>query len=114
MRIDPIFSFKEHLPDVSNLHQADMTLDCGLGGRGQNVAVTIDIPETGQEIVLDSAVPGSDRADLDAMPGALIVEQLREGRVVESNVARIANMLAEHNGIVCACTSANGERRGDL
>jgi hypothetical protein len=104
MNLDPELSFRNDLPDVTNVHNAKMTVDCGLAGTNNDAHITILIEETGQ--VLEFGAARGDRTLLDGMPAAARVEQLAEGRVVQDNAAEIADLLERHNELSpagCGC-----------
>lgn len=109
MTLDPTFSFDPSLLDVSNIHRATATLDCGIGGKSDDddLRITLEIEETGQVIELgDGEV---DRSILDQMPAAATVEQLEEGRTLRDNSEIIENLLDRHNrSLGCGCTGAEG------
>jgi MYXO-CTERM domain-containing protein len=106
MTIDPTFVFDRSQPDVTNVHPAKLIRNCGIGGNPDNAELRVEIQETGQVVEI-----GDDRRSLDAMPSALTVEQLDEGRLISDNSDAIAKLLGEHNrrtGCGCSTTEEKG------
>ena len=95
MNIDPEFEYRADLPDVSNIHNATIISDCGLGGSPGDAGRELIIEETGQSFDLD------DQPRLDALPAAAMVEQLFERRVITDNTDIIESAMT-----ACGCTTA--------
>lgn len=109
MTVDPTFTFDSSLLDVSNVHRATATIDCGIGGKSDDddLKVTLEIEETGQVVELGNGAV--DRSILDQMPSASKVEQLDEGRLLRDNSDVIEKLLDKHNRSVgCGCSAAEG------
>jgi hypothetical protein len=128
MTEDPIFGRSAELPDVSNLHQADIHVFCD----GTNTLYQIVLAD-GRTIWLDANDPtaqgGYDasgnvtvdedpgakrgtmarlRADLPGSTAALQLYEDREGVQVYDNGARIDDVLAAHNAAVLNGTPYGG------
>ncbi|MBI2376845.1 MAG: DUF2330 domain-containing protein [Deltaproteobacteria bacterium] len=113
MTVDPEFSFRTDLPDVSNVHNATAYLECGLGRSRSDAPVRVEIEETGEVIYFESNSGSGDRAQLDAMPAARKIEQLEERTLISDQSARISELLDRHNrlnGAGCGCNET--ERSG--
>jgi len=112
MTMDPFFDFDATLPNVSNQHNAKMILHCGVGGSPGSAGVEI-VLEDGTVIGFDNNITPN-RAALDAMPSAAVIEQLAEGSVVMDNKPAIKTALDTHNGMHgatgCGCDASEGER----
>ncbi|MFT6398979.1 MAG: MYXO-CTERM domain-containing protein [Bradymonadia bacterium] len=123
MTLDPIFAFNPDLEDFSNVHQADVIVDCGDGGDYYSSPIRIRL-EDGREIITGWDVP---RDDIDAMPAAdsfAAVGESGQPRVIQDNSESINVALAERNAQVAetffapqqvdggGCTSADS--RGGL
>jgi MYXO-CTERM domain-containing protein len=106
MTLDPTFTFRDDLPEVSNVHRAIARLDCGLGGTSGGASGELEILETGQRVPF--SFDGSQQVTLDAMPAAALVEQLAMGIQVRDNRETIADFLAAQSG--CGCAASRGDR----
>ena len=119
MTLDPIFAFNPDLEEFSNVHEADVIVDCGDGGDYYSSPIRIRLAD-GREIITGWDVP---RDDFDAMPAAdSFAEAGASGqpRVIQDNSETIEVALAERNAAVAetffapqqvrggGCTSANG------
>lgn len=109
MTIDPLFDFDASLPDISNQHNAKMVLHCGVGGSPGSAGVEI-VLEDGTTIGFDNNI-SPNRATLDAMPSAAVIEQLAQGAVIADNQPAIREALDQHNDVNglagCGCDSAD-------
>jgi hypothetical protein len=107
MTVDPIFSYRQDLADVSNIHNAKMIRYCGIGGMPGSAGIVI-VLEDGRRIYFD----GTGQPDVDlinTMPAAERIEQLAQDLVVTDNSQRINDLLDSHNernGSGCGCGSA--------
>jgi MYXO-CTERM domain-containing protein len=117
MTLDPTFTFDGSLPNVENIHTAEVRMDCGIGGarggqRGLDARIVLD--ETGDEIAIGD-IRDFDRADLRGMPAARRIEQLAEKRLIQDNSEAIADFLDEHNRKVdCGCSATAADPGGAL
>lgn len=93
MTLDPMMSFRDDLPDVSNVHRARIIEECDFGGRDGSVQTRVVIEDTGQSYVLDADELRSG-APLPALPAAALIEQLEERRVVDDRRANIDDALS--------------------
>lgn len=106
MTVDPIFAYRKDLPEVSNLHTAKAILHCGDNG-WPGSAGTVVILEDGRRIVYD----GDRNMDpnIQAMPSALLVEQLYDDEIVKDNRGTVDEMMATQMRIRpsagCGCSS---------
>jgi hypothetical protein len=91
MTIDPTFSFRTDLPDISNVHRAKAIIDCTGDVKRAEAPIFIEIEETGQVVPLGKA--GAEDAYLYSLPAASRIEQLAQGLVVEDNTALIDSAL---------------------
>lgn len=73
MTRDPVFSFNPELPDVSNIHTATQTVNCGFLNTAGNSPSTL-VTEQGWTF----SIPGGATRDLTVGPAALRIETLRE------------------------------------
>ncbi|MBI4820001.1 MAG: DUF2330 domain-containing protein [Deltaproteobacteria bacterium] len=116
MTIDPEFSFRSDLPDISNVHNATAYLECGLGRSRSEAPVRLEIEETGQVIYFESnSGNGVDRTQLDAMPAAAKIEQLEERSLISDRSADIERLLDAHNGLNgkgCGCSATQSDGSG--
>ena len=99
MTLDPIFAFNPDLEDFSNVHEADVIVDCGDGGDYYSSPIRIRL-EDGREIITGWDMP---RDDFDAMPAAdSFAEAGASGqpRVIQDNSETINIALAERNAEV--------------
>ncbi|MEQ9495420.1 MAG: DUF2330 domain-containing protein [Deltaproteobacteria bacterium] len=116
MTLDPQFTYRKDLDDVSNVHTAKMIMYCGLGGAPGDAGVQI-ILEDGRSIYYDSSFE-PDMSVIDAMPAAERVEQLAEDRVVRDNSNEIGDLLQRHNEINdlsgCGCEETSTQRSAGL
>lgn len=112
MTLDPQFTYRSDLDDVSNVHSAKMIQYCGLGGSPGEAGVQI-ILEDGRSIYYDSTFE-PDLSVIDAMPAAERIEQLAEARVVQDNSDAIGDLLRRHNEINdlsgCGCEETASRR----
>lgn len=120
MNIDPMFGFNSDLPDVSNVHTADVYPICSIAGPVANRLVLAD----GREIFLSSDDYGCGTADASApvgtlarlkadLPGSEISESLVEtgqgnGKVLYSKTAQIDQVIAAHNEALGFGSDGNG------
>jgi MYXO-CTERM domain-containing protein len=103
MNLDPIFSYRDDLPDVSNVHQATIVRDCGVGGTTSDANIEVIIEETG-DVLRFASLSDYDRSILDQGPAAVLVEQLAQGIVVKDQSDDVARAIEDHNG--CSCSAA--------
>ncbi|MBI2377801.1 MAG: DUF2330 domain-containing protein [Deltaproteobacteria bacterium] len=107
MTIDPEFSFRSDLPDVANVHRATRRTNCNF--LGSELETTIEIPESGQTLVLRDTE--SDQALRSRLPAALLVEQLAERQVVLDQREEVDDLLSSHN---CGCAATGPGPGGEL
>jgi len=84
MTIDPAFAFNPDMAEVSNIHTAEVIVDCGDGRDYYESPITIRLND-GREIRTTWDV---DREDLDALPAADTIEETGASgapRTVSSN-----------------------------
>jgi len=108
MGTDPIFSFDNTLPDVSNVHRATILRECD----GSEETNTLILPN-GQAFNLDTR--GGLPADMArAVPAALKIEQLEEGRVIVDNTKVMDSMsvLPPATSRSCGCDSSASDSSG--
>ena len=91
MTVDPEFAFRESLPQVSNNHSAIITRDCTGGVDISEAPLEVYVQDTEQTLFLGPT--GAERAALDALPAAAVVEQLAQGLTIEDRRAEIAAAL---------------------
>jgi hypothetical protein len=100
MTLDPTFTFNPDLPPVSNVHQADAYLECGMGGGYGQSPIRIVLPD-GREIWLQpDGHGGYRRGSLDSLPGAESWWKLTSsgpGDKVGDNGDAIDRGLRQHN-----------------
>lgn len=94
MGVDPEFSFRADLPDVSNVHVATSVRECGFGGSERRY---LRIEDTGEVIDVDR-LPEVQAA----MPASRRVRQLVDGVDLVDNRDSIANILGSGLGCTCA------------
>ncbi len=97
MTLDPQFTYRSDLEDVSNVHSAKLIQYCGLGGAPGEAGVQV-ILEDGRSIYYDTSLE-PDLSVIDAMPAAERIEQLAEDRVVQDNSDAIGDLLQRHNDL---------------
>ena len=112
MNVDPIFSYDAALPAISNVHNARMILDCGVGGSPGSAGVKVILEEEGTTIAFDSNGQ-PDRTLLDKMPAASRIEQLATGTIIKDNRGSITDLLDEHNSLTQGCGCGTTGRSSD-
>jgi hypothetical protein len=76
MNRDPAFSFNPSLPNVSNVHQATMTVSCASDGFTENRAVLLT--EQGWRLEFPAGRSSPPRVEPSTLPASLLIELLRE------------------------------------
>ncbi len=105
MNADPVFSFNPDLPDVSNVHQATLTYECGIRADDPNATYAWLATEQGATIVYPNGV-GSP-SSLPALPASRRIEVLRESGAPET-VTDNAGIIGHELGVGGGCSVQPG------
>jgi Uncharacterized protein conserved in bacteria (DUF2330) len=124
MTLDPLFTFNNQLPDVSNQHRATRTIECSPNITQAEATWRIELPQGG----VVRGTPNQSNAQtwpaaLDALPPNFSISRLAAsgaGKELENNQTEIETALDEYNETVprnegdgCAC-GVVGARRNTM
>lgn len=105
MNKDPAFSFNPSLPNVSNLHQATMTVSCE-PGTGRETSAVLKT-EQGWRLEYPNGRFAGIGVNRDAIPASLVIEALREEGPPQ-NVVNNIPMMQEPAPQPCSCNAGPG------
>jgi hypothetical protein len=131
MTTDPAFTYNAGLPEVSNVHEAEQTIECDRNTYASDARWRIELPDG--DVVRGAGYEWPIRPDM--LPANRRIEQLSaqgQGRVLEDNVAKISAALStmpaptaivhgddggdgkEYDEDDCAVSTPGTQRRGGV
>jgi MYXO-CTERM domain-containing protein len=112
MGLDPIFDFRENLPDIKRLHSATLVTTCDAAGDITRRHLELE-DDSIVELDVMSTMPAS---TLNQMPAVAIVSDFSAGKevVLVDNRAKIKEMAALPAIKIGACSCGVAEKNGTL